>query len=93
MSIEFDLGFGFCMDVRRETIESGSLKHSSLTEACIIVHLACDDPCAWKTVFDYLETDAASSHYESAFVLVADNGASFEGTYPARGYIPLSGKD
>ena len=30
--------FGFCMDVRRGSIVSGSPKHLSSTEACIIVH-------------------------------------------------------
>lgn len=81
------------MDVRRGSIGSGSLKHFSSTEACIIVHLDCDDPCAWETAFDYLEADAVNSHYESAFVLVTDDGAPDKGICLARGYTPSSGKD
>lgn len=83
----------FCVDVRWGSIGSGSLKHLSSTEACIIVHLNCDDPCAWEPVFDYLEADAANSHYESAFVLVADDGTPDKGICLARGYIPSSGKN
>lgn len=83
----------FCVDVRRGAIGSGSLKHLSSTEACIIVHLDCEDPCAWEPIFDYLEADDVNSHYESAFVLVADDGTPDKDICLTRGYTPSIGKD
>ena len=85
--------FGFYMDVRRGSIGSGSLKHLLSTEACIIVHLDCDDPCVWETVFDYLEADAVNSHYESAFVLATDDELPTKASAWLGGYTPSSGKD
>lgn len=78
----------FCVGVRRGSIGSGSLKHLSSAEACIIMHLDCDDPCAWEPIFDYLEADAVNSHYESAFVLVAGDGTPDKGIRLAKGYTP-----
>ena len=83
----------FCVDIRRGPIGSGSLKRFSSTEACLIVHLDCDDPCAWGPLFDYLEADAVNSRYESVFVLAADDGTPDKGICLARGYTPSSGKD
>ena len=78
----------FCVGVRRGSIRSGSLKHLASKEVCIIMYLDCDDPCAWEPIFDYLEADAVNSHYESAFVLVTDDGTPDKGICPAKGYTP-----
>ena len=71
----------FCVGVRRGSIGSGSLKHLSSTEACIIMHLDCDDPLR-------LGADAVNGHYESAFVLVTGDGTPDKGISLAKGYTP-----